>query len=427
MPSLKKRIETKKARIAIIGLGYVGIPCALSFSKAGYEIIGVDINKSVINNIKNNINPLNGKKINFKNKIQLSTSYSIIKKADIILICLPTPLTKFKTPDLSSIKRCARDLKNYLKKNILISFESTSYPGTTEEIFLPLLKSKNYKIGDNIFLSYSPEREDPGNKKFNLKNTTKVVSGFTDSCLDISSLLYSKICKNIFKASSIKTAEFAKLSENIYRSVNIGLINELKLLSDKMGLDIFDIVNAASTKPFGYQTFYPGPGLGGHCIPIDPYYLTWKAKEFDFNTRFTELSAQINDSMPNYIVDKLIYALNFQKKTLSNSKILLLGLAYKKNISDTRESPTYKILELLKKRSDNIHILDPYCNNNQIPKGNNAVLINFKKKIKYGLYDAIVIICDHDIFDYELISKESNLIIDSRGRYKTDNIKIFRA
>ena len=427
MNSLQKKIETRKAKIALIGLGYVGIPCALSFSKVGYKIIGVDTNKSVINKIKNKINPLNGEKIIFKNKIELSTSYSVIKKADIIIICLPTPLTKFKTPNLSTVKRCAKDLKQYLKKNTLISFESTSYPGTTEEIFLPLLKSKNFKIGDNIFLSYSPEREDPGNKKYNLKNTTKVVSGFTETCLSISTLLYSKICKKVFKASSIKTAEFAKLSENIYRSVNIGLINELKLLSDKMGLDIFDIIKAASTKPFGYQTFYPGPGLGGHCIPIDPYYLTWKAKEFDFNTRFTELSAQINDSMPTFIVDKLIYALNFQKKNLANSKILLLGLAYKKNISDTRESPTYKILELLEMRCNNIHILDPYCNQTQIPKVSNVKLINIIKNIRYSSYDAIVIICDHDSFNYTSILNESNLIIDSRGRFKPDNIKIFRA
>ena len=427
LENFANKIKSKKLNIAIIGLGYVGLPCFLSFAKMGFSMIGIDINKPLLDKLKKNINPLTSEKLKIKNNNYFFTDdYSHISKADVIIICLPTPLTKNKTPDLSFISNAISLIGNQIKKGTLICLESTSYPGTTEEYFLPFIIQNKFIPGKDIFLSYSPEREDPGNIKYNLKNTTKIVSGYSKKCLKIATLLYSEVCEHVHPVSKLKTSEFTKLLENIYRSVNIGLINELKILADKMDIDIYEAIKAATTKPFGYQPFYPGPGLGGHCIPIDPYYLTWKAKEFGFNTRFTELSAQINDNMPYYILDKVSFCLNFYSKNISNSKILLLGLAYKKNISDIRESPSLKIIELLTQNNSNLYINDPYCKLPKISKYKNIKSVN-SKELKFNFFDLILIITDHDCYNYESILKDSKVIIDTRGRYIPDNKKVFRA
>jgi UDP-N-acetyl-D-glucosamine dehydrogenase len=425
--NLKIKISSKKAKICVIGLGYVGLPCLINFAKKGFNTLGIDLNFKLVNKLKKNINHLNKKKFNFKKyNINFSDNYSDINTCDVIIICVPTPLTINKTPDLSNLKQTIDLIGKNLKKNSLICFESTSYPGTTEEYFLPLIELNKFEIGKDIFLSFSPEREDPGNVNFDLTNITKVVSGYSENCLIHAEALYKTICENIYLVSNLKTAEFTKLLENIYRSVNIGLINELKILADKMNIDIYESINAAKTKPFGFQPFYPGPGLGGHCIPIDPYYLTWKAKEYSFNTRFTELSAQINDSMPYYVVEKINYCLNSKGKNFSNSKILLLGAAYKKNIGDTRESPFWKIQELLLNYNTKIYVNDPHVENlqkNILKKV--KIYKNINEKIK--MFDLIVILTDHDIYNYDLIYKNCDLIVDTRGRYNQDNIKIFRA
>ncbi len=425
--NLKIKISSKKAKICVIGLGYVGLPCLINFAKKGFNTLGIDLNFKLVNKLKKNINHLSKKKFNFKKyNINFSDNYSDIHTCDVIIICVPTPLTINKTPDLSNLKQTIDLIGKNLKKNSLICFESTSYPGTTEEYFLPLIELNKFEIGKDIFLSFSPEREDPGNVNFDLTNITKVVSGYSENCLIHAEALYKTICENIYLVSNLKTAEFTKLLENIYRSVNIGLINELKILADKMNIDIYESINAAKTKPFGFQPFYPGPGLGGHCIPIDPYYLTWKAKEYSFNTRFTELSAQINDSMPYYVVEKINYCLNSKGKNFSNSKILLLGAAYKKNIGDTRESPFWKIQELLLNYNTKIYVNDPHVENlqkNILKKV--KIYKNINEKIK--MFDLIVILTDHDIYNYDLIYKNCDLIVDTRGRYNQDNIKIFRA
>ncbi len=424
---LKNKIIRKKAKICVIGLGYVGLPCLINFAKSGFKSIGIDLNKSIVLKLKKNINHLNNEKFDFKNlNIDFYDNYSEIKACDVLIICVPTPLTINKTPDLSNLKQTINFIGSKLKKNSLICFQSTSYPGTTEEHFLPLINQNKFKVGKDIFLSFSPEREDPGNKNYDLSNTTKIISGFSKNCLSLAKLLYKSVCEKTHTVSDIKTAEFTKLLENIYRSVNIGLINELKILADKMNIDIYETIDAAKTKPFGFQPFYPGPGLGGHCIPIDPYYLTWKAKEFEFNTRFTELSAQINDSMPYYVLEKINYCLNSKGKNFSNSKILLLGVAYKKNIGDTRESPFWKIFEILTKFKSSVYVNDPYVKNfdNIVP---NKLQIVQKINENIKLFDLVVILTDHDQYNYDFIKKRSNLIIDTRGRFKPDYKKIFRA
>lgn len=418
--------KNNKKTIGIVGLGYVGLPLLLKFiNSKKYKIIGFDINskkiqklkknQSYISNIKNtDINILNNK------EVILTSTFNQIKNCNVIIFALPTPLSDNKDPDMSYIKNAINLLKNYLSKNQLLILESTVYPGATEEFFLPIISEKKFTLGKNYFLGYSPEREDPGNKKFNISNIVKLVSGHTEKCLKLTDKLYKSIGIKTYKVSNIQTAEMTKLYENIFRSVNIGLVNEMKLISDKMNMDVYEIINAAKSKPFGFKAFYPGPGLGGHCIPIDPYLLTWKAKQYDLNTKFIELSADINNSMPNYVVDKINEGLNMLGKNFSNSKILILGVAYKKNINDIRESPALKIIEKLFQKKTRISYHDYY-----IPKLN----INFKNKVlKYksekiskknlNKVDIVCLVTDHDTIDYDFIRKNSRIIVDCRGKFK---------
>ncbi len=330
-------------------------------------------------------------------------------------------------PDLSYILSTLDNIKERLRKNQLIVLESTTFPGTTEEEILPILKDLGFKIGKDFYLGYSPEREDPGNKEFSTKNIPKVVSGVSENCLSVVNSLYNSIIDETVPVSSTRVAEMTKILENIHRAVNIGLVNELKLIADKMNIDIYEVIKAASTKPFGFTPYYPGPGLGGHCIPIDPFYLSWKAKEYNINTRFIELAGEINTSMPNYVINKIIEALNSSGKSIKFSKVIVLGLSYKKNIDDLRESPSLRIIELLLNYGAEVFFSDPYFD--EIPitrKFNYKIKSTDINKKTLNSADIIVLATDHDSFNYELIEKESNLIVDSRGRFKNSK-KVIRA
>ncbi len=416
----KKKILSKSLNLGIVGLGYVGLPLALAFAKKNINIIGLDNDLKKINTLKKGksyIKTISNKDIKLNSKVmQFSNKQNLIRKCDVVIFCLPTPLTKNFEPDLTYVENTFNEVSKYFKKGSLICLESTTYPGTTEDIFAKKLEKK-FSIGNDIFLGYSPEREDPGNKKFTIDKITKVVSGYNKNCLSLMDMLYSIITKT-YKVSSLQTAETTKLFENIFRSVNIGLVNEMKIICDKMKLDINEIIDAAKTKPFGYMEFRPGPGLGGHCIPIDPFLLTWKAKEYGVNTKFIELSGQINSQMPNYVCDKIIN--HFTKIIIKKKpKILILGLSYKKNTDDIREAPSIKIIEILNKTNFEVVYFDNYFP--KFPKSRNC---NFTKK-KYDIYrnkmrdiDLAVLVTDHDNFDYGYIYKNAKHIVDTRGKFK---------
>ncbi len=426
-----RKVESRNIKIGIIGVGYVGLPLALNFCKEGLSVIGFDINKKVLcslNKGESHIKHIKSddikKEINSK-KLFITDNFSLIKDLDAILICLPTPLKNKKEPDLSYITNTLLRIKEYLKEGQIISIESTTYPGTTKEIVKPLIEDNNFKIGENLFLIYSPEREDPGNKNFNSKEIPKIIGADTNLCAEIGKTLYALVAPKVILVSSTKAAEMTKLLENIYRAVNIGLINELKTLSDYFDLDIHEIIKAASSKPFGFQAFYPGPGVGGHCIPIDPIYLSWKAKkEFNFPLKFIDLADEINSNMPKLVYEKVVETLKKRSKHLKNSRILVLGLSYKKNIDDCRESPSIKIINYLIKSGAEVSYNDPYipsftfCSDYKIKLKSSEINVNNIKS-----QDCIILITDHDIYEYKLISKHSKLIVDTRGRFsKSENI-----
>ncbi len=433
MNELKKKIKNKQAKIGVIGLGYVGLPLVIEFLKKNYNVFGFDNDTNKINKLKKNESYINYINFNSLNKKQVlnfypSSNFSNIKNVDIIIICLPTPLNKSNNPDMTFIKNGITQIKNYLKDEQLLILESTTYPGTTKDIIFPTLIKKNFKIGKNFFVSYSPERQDPGNKKFGLRKTPKLVSGATSNCLELSYIFYSMIVDKVVKVSSLEVAELSKLYENIFRSVNIGLANEMKIICEKLNINFYDVIKAASTKPFGFLPFYPGPGLGGHCIPIDPFYLKWIAKKNNADAKFIELSAKINNSMPTYVLHKIRSALKKYNLSLSKSKILILGVAYKKNVDDTRESPSLKIIQILKQNKVNVDYFDPFVP--ILKKSRNSSLKMKSKILNKNLllkYDCAVLLTDHDVLKYDLIKKYSKIIIDTRGKYKADQIKIFNA
>jgi len=434
MDNLKIKLKNKKAKIGIIGLGYVGLPLCLRFLEVGFNVIGFDNDKSKIKKLKNGksyIKSIPSSKLNkLKKKFNLTNNMNIISDVDVIIICLPTPLTKkTKKPDMTYIKDICNILKNKIRKNQAIILESTTYPGTTREYFLPIIQKNKLLVGKNFYLIYSPEREDPGNEKYSIKNVPKIVSGYTKTCKEIGNLIYKSVAKRVVTVETLDHAEMVKLYENIFRSINIGLANEMKLVCEKMGLNIYEIINAASTKPFGFLPFYPGPGYGGHCIPIDPFYLSWRSKQFGYNPKFIELSGKINSGMPKRIATKVTQLLKKNQKNQKNqkNKILILGVAYKKNVDDIRESPAIEIINFLSKNKENkISFYDPYINKiltrNKTFSKCEFFKLNFKK---LKLFDVIIIVTDHDILDYEKIYKNSKLIVDCRGRYykhKHDNI-----
>jgi len=432
MKNLLSKIQNKESVIGIIGLGYVGLPISLCFVNKGFKTIGFDIDKIKIDKLKQKksyINGISDKVIQsaIESGFYVTSNFANISKVDVIIICVPTPLGSHKEPDLSFIINSLDLIKSFLKENSLLVLESTTYPGTTEEKIIPFIEKEGYNIGENFFVGYSPEREDPGNKNFSTNNIPKVVSGYTKTCLELTNLLYAQIIEKTVPVSSIKVAEMTKIVENIHRAVNIGLVNELKILADKMNINIFEVIDAAATKPFGFTPYYPGPGLGGHCIPIDPYYLTWKAKEIGMSTRFIELAGEINTAMPNYVIQQVSEALNSASKAVNGCSILILGLAYKKNVDDTRESPSLVIMDMLMRMGANVDYSDPYLSQTQKTRKFDfklkSVEIN-KKNIKS--YDAIIICTDHDEFDYELINNEAQLIIDTRGRLYNEHKLSFK-
>ena len=436
---IKLKLQKREAVISVIGLGYVGLPLALRFSEEGFRVYGHDIDIEKIKSIKSGasyISSINKKKVQvaINKNFNVSVDYTNISLADIIVICVPTPLNRSKEPNLKYIQDTLKSIKPFLKENQTLILESTTYPGTTKEILLPfansIVDSKNRKkilVGTNFFIGYSPEREDPGNLNFETKDIPRVISGITKSCVEIMKSIYSQIVIDTITVSSTDTAEMTKMLENTYRAVNIGLINEFKMISEKMNIDIFEVIEAAKTKPFGFTPYYPGPGLGGHCIPIDPMYLSWKANEMGISTKFIQLANEINNFMPEYILERIKNILEFFDKKISQSKILVLGLSYKKNIDDVRESPSLEIINKLIKCGADVNYSDPFFPHFPVTRKFkfNLKCIKLDKK-NINDHDLVLIASDHDSFDYNLIKNESNLIIDTRGRFKTSK-KVFSA
>lgn len=426
------KIKHKKAHVVVIGLGYVGLPLAVEIAKAGFRVSGLDMQKEKINKVNNGESyiadvPQNElQNVVNSGKLKAYTNSSVLKYSDIVIICVPTPLNKNKEPDISYIVRTTEEIAKYLHRGHLIILESTTYPGTTEEVIKPRLEKTSLKAGYDFHLAFSPERVDPGNKEFFTRNIPKIVGGITKTDTELAGLFYSSFIEKIYKVSSPRVAEITKLLENIFRLVNISMINEFALLCDRMNIDIWEVIDAASTKPYGFMPFYPGPGLGGHCIPIDPFYLLWKAKEYNFYARFISAAGEINDMMPHYVVTKVIFAMNKFKKCLNGSKILILGVAYKKDIADYRESPVLKIMSILKHKGAKVSYYDPYISQfkeegklyKSIPKLTGKVLSNV---------DCVLITTDHSLFDADFIVKNSKLIVDTRNLIKDRKIKkVFR-
>lgn len=423
---LIKKLEAREAKIGIIGLGYVGLPLVIRFCEENFHVVGFDIDPKKVEKLNRGQSYIkhiqSGKIMSLRdnNMFEATNDYARLRDTDCIIICVPTPLRKNKEPDLSYIKNTADVIAKYLRRGQLVSLESTTYPGTTREVFLPKLESKRLKVGRDYFLVFSPEREDPGNPQFNTKNIPKVVGGITSSCTKAGKVLYEQIVDRVIVVSSSEIAEFTKLLENIFRSVNIALVNELKILADKMGMDIWEVIEASSTKPFGFMPFYPGPGLGGHCIPIDPFYLSWKAKEYDFNTRFIELAGEINTGMPDYVISKIIDGLNKNGKCLKTAKMLMLGVAYKKDTDDIRESPAVEIIDILKNKGARIDYNDPYISSfSGMRHYPNLAMKSVELSEKQlGRYDCVVITTDHSQYDYRWIVKNSRLVVDTRNATK---------
>ena len=419
---LRLKIEERKASIGVIGLGYVGLPLAVEFSKAGFFVTGFDNNPQKVASINKGISYIidvpseDVEGLISSKKMTATSDKSLLNKMDIIIICVPTPLRKTKEPDISFILSAAEDIRNNLRKGQLFVLESTTYPGTTDEVVLSKLGGNCLKVGKDFFVEFSPERVDPGNPKYKTKDIPKVVGGVTKECTDLTKLLYSSIIREVISVSSTRSAEMVKLLENTFRAVNIGLINELALMCNKMNLDIWEIIEAAKTKPFGFMPFYPGPGLGGHCLPCDPIYLSWKARTHGFEARLIELAAEINSCMPNYVVDKIANDLNERKKPLKSSKILIIGVTYKKDINDLRESPAFTIINSLIEKEAKVDYYDPLVPSFKTD-GLKLKSVKLTKDV-LASSDCVVIVTDHTSLDYKFILDNSSLIIDTRNALK---------
>ena len=423
MENLIKKIREKKAIIGVFGLGYVGLPLALRYSEVGNSVIGFDVDYSKVEKLNSGesyIGHISSSRVldSLNNGFKSTSDFSLVREVDALIICVPTPLNKYREPDLSFVINTVNSILPYLRKGQIVSLESTTYPGTTEEELLPRIQSTGLKVGEDLFLVYSPEREDPGNPDFETHNISKVVGGYSPDCLQVGVALYELAINHVVPVSSTKAAEMTKLLENIYRAVNIGLVNEMKIVADRMDIDIHEVIRAASTKPFGFTTFYPGPGLGGHCIPIDPFYLTWKAREYGLSTRFIELAGEVNSNMPYWVLSKVIGALNDRGMSLKGAKILLLGIAYKKNVDDMRESPAVKLMELLTLKGAKIQYSDPHIPVFPTIRKYSFDLssVNLTSK-NIAKYDLLLLVTNHDNFDYSMIQKHAKVIVDTRGVY----------
>ncbi len=423
---LENKIKTKKCKVGIIGLGYVGLPIAILLAKKNFQIIGIDKNKSKIkslNNEKSYLDRIDDKKIRLLKKSSFFTSdFKVLQTADVIIISVPTPLTKKGKPNLEFIEKSIKDLTPFITKGKMIILESTSYPGTTERYLVSKVR-KSFVIGKEVFVGFSSERINPGQNEYSINKIPKVISGKTSNCLELMRIFYTNFFEKIVPAKSIEVAEFSKLLENIYRSVNIGFVNEMKFVSDKMKMDIFDILDIASTKPFGFRRFNPSPGVGGHCIPIDPNYLYWRAKDFGIESKFIKLSADTNKKATNFVVNKIIKVFKRSEKKIHSFSILLLGLSYKKNIDDYRESASIDVLKYLANKGfKNIKIVEPYLKS-KLYKLGKTNFENLGKNFysRLNRFDLVMILTDHDEFNYKKILQYSKKIIDCRGRYPTSN------
>jgi UDP-N-acetyl-D-glucosamine dehydrogenase len=428
--NLLKLLASRQAKIGVVGTGYVGLPLALHFSESGFDVLGFDVNEecvSQLNKGRSIIRHIDSARIAsaLQAGFSVTSDMSRIQEVDAIIICVPTPLNRYREPDLSFVKNTMASIQPYLKKGQVVSLESTTYPGTTEEVIQPYIDAREFKLGEDFFLVYSPEREDPANGKFDTSTIPKVCAGVTDECLQAGMALYSHVIKKLVPVSSPKVAEMTKLLENIHRSVNIGLVNEMKIVADKMGIDIYEVINAAATKPFGFVPYYPGPGIGGHCIPIDPFYLTWKAREYGVHTRFIELAGEINSAMPEWVLSKLMDKLNDQGKALRGSKVLMLGVAYKKNVDDMRESPAVFLMELLAQKGAQLAYHDSFVPLFPEMREHKFDLTSVKlDKNNIQHADAVIITTAHEGVDYELVKQHAKLVVDTRGVYaeSADNI-----
>ncbi len=417
-----RKIKDKQITIGVLGLGYVGLPLAGEFASAGLKVVGFDVDEKKVKTLNSGRSIIKHvphsqvKKIVKAGRFQATTNMARLKTVDAILVCVPTPLTQNREPDLQFIISSTKTIAKYLQRGQMVVLESTTYPGTTREVMAPILESGGLKAGRDFHLAYSPEREDPGNKDFSTGTIPKVVGGLTKKCCEIACRVYDIAIVRTVPVSSLETAEATKILENVYRCVNIAMVNELKVVFDRMGIDVWEVIGAASTKPFGFKAFYPGPGLGGHCIPIDPFYLTWKARQYDMPTRFIELAGEINTSMPRYVVTKTADALNEHSKSLKGSKVLVLGLAYKKDIDDLRESPSIELIELLRQKGAKVDYNDPYIPRTHKQRRHNLRMASKKLSAKMlAGYDAILISTDHSDYDYNWIVKNAKLVVDARN------------
>lgn len=424
------RLEACSATIGIVGMGYVGQPLALRYSEMGFRVIGLDTDQdkvAALNAGNSSIEHIDDQAIARAVSCGLEATADLSRagEADALIICVPTPLNKYREPDLSFVIDTMESLLPHLRSGQMISLESTTYPGTTEEEIVGRVERAGFAVGQDIFVVYSPEREDPGNAKFTTNTIPKIVGGHTEACLEVGKALYGRVIDQVVPVSSTRAAEMTKLLENIHRAVNIGLVNEMKIVADRMGIDLFEVIDAASTKPFGFTPYYPGPGLGGHCIPIDPFYLTWKAREYGLHTRFIELSGEINRAMPEYVFGKLVKALNDKGRAVKGSRILVLGIAYKKNVDDMRESPSVEIMELIRAAGGDLAYSDPHVPVFPKMRAHSFDLSSVELTAKtLATYDAVVLATDHAKFNYDMIRVNASLIIDSRGVYRdsADNI-----
>ena len=439
-----RKIKEYQAVVGIVGLGYVGLPLMLRFTEVGFPVLGFDIDEAKVDKLNSGesyIGHIPSASIAEKRQqevqlgggktvplLEATSDYSRASDADVLILCVPTPLNNHREPDLSFVRRTIESLQPYLRRGQMISLESTTYPGTTEEELRSRIEQSGFVIGRDVFLVYSPEREDPGNPIYNTENIPKVCGGSTEACLEVGQILYSMVVGQVVPLSSTRAAELTKLLENIYRAVNIGLVNELKIVADRMGIDIREVIDAAATKPFGFTPFYPGPGLGGHCIPIDPFYLTWKAREYGINTRFIELAGEVNTAMPHWVVGKVIDALNDTGQSLKGAKILVLGLAYKKNVDDPRESPAMEIMEILRSKGADLCYSDPHVPIFP-PMRRHRFELQSVELTPEALQDVdcVLLITDHDGFPYDLIAAHASLIVDTRGVYRSDEPNVVKA
>jgi UDP-N-acetyl-D-glucosamine dehydrogenase len=433
--ALLEKIQNRTARAGVVGLGYVGLPLAVEFARNGVRTTGIDLDRRKVDEVNAghsyipDVPTTDVATLRASGTLQATTDFSIIRELDTVNICVPTPLRKTKDPDMSYVVSAAEQIAKYLHPGLLVILESTTYPGTTAELLQPMFEATGLKAGEDFFLAFSPERVDPSNEKFNTRNTPKVVGGTTPACSQLAAALYATAIDTIVPVSSTQVAEMVKLLENTFRAVNIGLVNELALMCDRMGIDVWEVVDAAKTKPFGFMPFYPGPGLGGHCIPIDPFYLSWKAKEAGFEARFIELAGQVNSGMPHYVADKIGAALNSHRKAVNGSTVLVLGIAYKRDIDDIRESPALDVMHLLQDRGAAVAYADPHApvlHAREWPGKTEMRSVDLTRE-EIAKYDCVVILTDHRAFDYEMIVDSARLLVDTRNALGArDASNIFR-